>query len=52
MKKFFESPFGDYLTTLVAVGGGIVGLKVLSNALLGQSQNKVAKAIHNTFLLM
>lgn len=52
MKKMFNNPFADYLVSVVAIGGGIVGLKVLVNGLAANSDNQLLAAVRNTLMLM
>jgi glycerol-3-phosphate dehydrogenase len=42
----------DYLVTVIAVGGGIVGLKVLINAATAGQSNTIAQDVKNVFMMM
>lgn len=54
MKKFFSNKFVDYVVTVIAIGGGIVGLKVIVNILASKfmAGSQIMKDISGVFNLM
>ena len=51
--KLSDNRFLDYLITVVAVGGGIVGLKVIMQIVTTKwVNNSVGKSVNNVFQLM
>lgn len=47
-----EHPFVDYVITVIAIGGGIVALKMLFSILAEKWQNTVTTDVRDVFLLM